>query len=75
MPACRCSDCILSPEDSHGIHLIGAYSPKVYLSRRGGTNPPGVSYFMPWSPGADGGRGSIRRLLPSVDSDHYTINV
>jgi len=36
-PACRCRDCILSPEDSHGIHMVGMYRPGVYLRSRGGT--------------------------------------
>ena len=34
-PACKCSDCILHPESSHGIHFIGAYQPPSMLSRRG----------------------------------------
>jgi hypothetical protein len=32
---CKCSDCILNPESSHGIYTIGAYKvPKVLSLRR-----------------------------------------
>ena len=47
-PVCECSDCILHPEDSHGIHVIGTYRAPVVMHRRSGRAlPEGVSYTFP----------------------------
>lgn len=44
-PECRCSDCILNPESSHGIYAIGSYQFPTLLSKRGNrSNPQAVQY-------------------------------
>ena len=57
-PVCRCSDCILSPEDSHGIHMVGMYRPGVYLRSRGGSLGESVRFGV-------GDRHSIEMRLPA----------
>lgn len=74
-PACRCQDCILNPTESHGIHLIGAYRPRVFLPARGATLPAGVSYFMPYDANSSGGQGVTTGVFPGADRSHYTITV
>jgi hypothetical protein len=72
MPSCRCSDCILSPASSHGIHLVGAYRPRVHLTSRGSTLPSGVEYRMPWSPGGVGGHGLVSQIVEFAQGNDYT---
>ena len=68
IPACRCSDCISSPWDSHGIYQIGAYSIPSVLSRRGGkvTEP-----HLRWAVGHNGSqrRGLSVEVPANVASD------
>lgn len=48
-PSCRCYDCTMTPESSHGIHLIGVYSAPARLSRRGGKiTIESVNYWFPF---------------------------
>ena len=71
-PNCRCSDCILHPEDSHGIHAIGVYSPPARLSRRGGRiTEESVSYYFPTS--ATGGSG-VKVPLVAASGVRYILN-
>lgn len=44
--SCHCSECILSFESSHGVHLIGIYRPETYLPLRGHSLPAGIGYHL-----------------------------
>ena len=46
LPNCRCTDCIIRPESSHGIHMIGVYSPAVLLTSRNRVHPESVKVAM-----------------------------
>lgn len=44
---CKCSDCILNPESSHGIYTIGAYKvPKVLSLRRSTAGDQAVEHHF-----------------------------
>jgi hypothetical protein len=46
LPKCGCTNCILRPESSHGLHMIGMYSPAVLLTSRGRVHPESVKVTM-----------------------------
>lgn len=45
-PSCKCSECILYPVSSHGIHMIGVYRPATLLRSRGSVLPEAVRVVM-----------------------------
>ena len=57
LPKCRCTDCISRPESSHGLHMIGMYSPARYLTSRGRTLPECVKVRMVLGDGSTFERG------------------
>ena len=66
--SCRCSDCIRSRVDSHGVHQIGVYKIASRLSLRGGrVTEPRVSYMN----GTPGGyaMGYITALFPNAQGE------
>ena len=70
--ACRCSDCIRSRTDSHGIHQIGVYKIPTRLSRRSGRiHEARVSYMN----GTLGGfaMGYITALFPNAQGEDSRI--
>jgi hypothetical protein len=67
-PACRCSECILNPFESHGIYTIGAYKIPSRLSLRGGkVTAPKVA----WEIGAESGvrQHRMTQVFPFAQSD------
>lgn len=66
--ACRCSGCIQSRVDSHGIHQIGVYKIPSRLSRRGGRVTDARVSYMNGSPGGFA-IGQITSLFPNAQGD------
>lgn len=72
-PQCRCSECILNPESSHGIYAIGAYQFPTLLSKRGNrSNPQSVTYRWVYPTGGERGL-STAPLAPSEDDRVWAI--
>lgn len=73
LPNCKCSDCILNPESSHGIYAIGSYQFPTLLSKRGNrVNPQSVQYH--WGPNSMSGRGlSTAPFVKSEDDRVWVI--
>lgn len=73
IPACKCSDCILHPESSHGIYAIGSYQFPTLLSKRGNrSNPQSVDYRWLSNGGSERGL-STAPFAPSVDDRVWPI--
>ena len=70
--ACRCSDCILSHTDSHGIHQIGVYKMPNRLSRRSGRIHEARVSYMNGTPGGLA-MGYITSLFPNVQGSDNRI--
>jgi hypothetical protein len=65
-PACRCSECILDPFNSHGIYMIGAYKVPSVLSLRGGrVTKPQVA----WECVSTISQGRMTEVFPFAQSD------
>lgn len=74
---CRCSDCVLRPESSHGILAIGRYSAPARLSRRGGKiTTETVSYWFPFdmSDPMSGGSGIDTPIIENASGVRYIEN-
>ena len=65
---CRCSDCICSRTDSHGIHQIGVYKIPSRLSRRGGRIHEARVSYMNGTPGGFA-MGYITALFPNAQGE------
>ena len=69
---CRCSDCIRSRTDSHGIHQIGVYKIPSRLSRRGGRIMDARVSYMNGTPGGFA-MGYITSLFPNAQGSDNRI--
>lgn len=59
-PKCSCSACVLTPESSHGIYMVGIYRPERVLTGVRGTIKCREDVFTAW---ADGRRSLTTRPL------------
>lgn len=64
--SCECSDCILYPEHSHGMHMVGIYRSPVMLLSRGHILPEGVAYDTASN------RGLVTPIFGSAAGPTYT---
>lgn len=72
LTACRCSDCIRTPLESHGIHQIGVYKIPSRLSRRGGKITDARVSYMRGS--RDGfAHGHIVGIFPNAQGEDSRI--